>query len=418
MKKNYWWILGIFVWAPLVLYAFFSYSLTAPNLILSSWEPYWEWQLWMWKTFYNNRQLLTHTYLGLISLIWLAYFAFLWQLRQNKTPLPNSWKQWLVALLLAISPLLVANNALSYDVFNYMFNAKMVLLYQADPHQKVALDFSEDDWLKFMHNVHTPAPYGYGWTAISLLPSWLGQQKLAVTWLLFRSWSVMSWLALAGVYWWHARQTELENRDAVNWWSWAVILNPLLTLEIISNSHNDLWMMVPALVALLLASRPKTKLATLLLTGLLLAFSISIKWASLVLLPIWLLLILNKFTQFPKILKKYLKYWPVVAALCMFVPLFTARSQQFHPWYLSWVVVWLPLFPFERKSKLSTVLSAVAASIGVLAVSSLFRYVPFLYNNRYTDQILLQQKSITWAPWVVASILLLIWATIKVWRKK
>jgi hypothetical protein len=370
--------LGLYV-LLLAIYAVFSYGLTAPNLILSNWEPYWNFQTWMWKTFFNNRHLLTYSYIAIISIICLTYVKTLQALRN----IIFSTQQLILVTLLLATPLFISNNALSYDVFNYMFNAKMVLVFNADPHQKVALDYAYDDWTRFMHNTHTPAPYGYGWTALSLLPFLAGQEKFTLTWLLFRAMSVMSLIMLALLL---GKFTTSKQR----WWTYAVLFNPLLLIEVVSNSHNDLWMMVPAVASTLLIFKKPIPWSKAIASLILLLLSATIKFATITLLPIWLIQVFFKS-------KALEKYWAYLSSLALFSPLLTTRSQQFHPWYLPWSMVWLPWIP---KSPWKWGLLA-------LSISSLYRYVPYLWYGEYSPQILFQQKLITWVPWAICMIILI-----------
>ncbi|MBD3279175.1 MAG: hypothetical protein GF390_00505 [Candidatus Pacebacteria bacterium] len=375
----------------LASYAWFSYSLTTPNLILSNWEPYWRWQLWMWQAFFNNRDLLVKVYFSLIMLLFANYGLIIKFTRQLKA----KWQySWLVVFLLIISPLICSYNALSHDVFNYIFNAKMVWIYQANPHVKVALDYVHiDDWVRFMHNIHTPAPYWYGWTALSLLPYILGFNKFLPTWIIFRLFSVLSVGLLFAALQYLAHQ---QKKSLSLWQLSLVFFNPLFLIEIISNSHNDLWMLVPAMFSLaLVVPKQKTQLKTsqLLLSGLLMAFSISTKYATAVLLPIWLLLILNQQHWLTSIKQKlttlinqFNKHWPLLASMLLFLPLLTARSQQFHPWYLSWSLVWLPLI--NNKTWRNTLL--------LFSFTSLLRYLPWLQTGEFDELILQQQNLITW----------------------
>jgi hypothetical protein len=389
MKNNvnqWWWT--ILYTLSLLAYTVFSYSLTAPNLVFTSWKPFVDFQFFIWETFFNNIFYLKYAYIGCLTLVVTAYLLLL----RNLNAKSFSLKHLVVVLGLAISPLLISNNALSYDVFNYIFNAKMVLVYQSNPHEKVALNFAYDDWTRFMHNTHTPAPYGYGWTALSLIPYTLGTGRFVLIWMLFRLWSVMSLIMLALLFW---RYVPRENK----WWAYAVLLNPLLLIEVISTSHNDLWMMVPALFSLLLVLKKKTVLAVVLSLVLLLV-SVSIKFATIVLLPLWFLLVCRK--HFSGVGKMLVSHWALIATASLFPLLITARSQQFHPWYLTWILIWLP---FVKSS-------VWRWSIIVLSVSSLVRYVPYLWNGHFTDTILIQQKLITWLPWVLGILLL----SISRWR--
>jgi len=386
----------------LSIYSLFSFSLTDPNLVISSWQTYWQFQQWMWQTFFVQAQLLSQIYVAITIGLWLT-FGFVAYLSWRKIE-TISLKQGLILILAFSLPLLFSYNALSHDVFNYMFNAKMVVKYHSDPHQLVALDFAADPWTRFMHNTHTPAPYGYGWTGLSLLPSVLGSGKFLPTWLLFRLFSLGSLLLAQLCLWFIARKT---NRPALTWSKWLLFFaNPLILIEVVSNSHNDLWMMVPAVLSLGLLSTVKMTLISRYASLGLLVASISIKLGTLVLLPLWLLLLFQSYL--PNHEQGLLKrFWPLLASLLCFIPLLSPRSQQFHPWYLSWVLVWLPLFgpqlaDIVRDSKIKSLLSVLESSwiIAVIttSVAALFRYVPWLLAGGYSQTVVDQQRFISLVP--------------------
>ena len=397
--------------------------MTAPNLVLSSWPPYWEFQTWMWSTFFNNRPLLATSFLGVFVCLWLSYGLLLLALKRMGSQF--KMRQVLCVLLLSSSILFFANNALSYDVFNYIFNAKMVVVYHANPHIQVALDFATDPWTRFMHNTHTPAPYGYGWTFFSLLPFSLGLDKFLLTWLIFRAASVMSLVGTFGVLVWLLKKRNMKLTTQNVFSLSLVFLNPLILIEIISNSHNDLWMVGPAVVSLGVLAMITPALKTdginkkkwwLIISAVLLVVSISIKLATAVLLPVWVgmtgLALLNREllkpskmnAQMKTLLDLLEKWWPVLASILLFLPLLSSRSQQFHPWYLSWCLVWVPLFPSSTTSASKKIdqffhaLSEIWIYILIaLSFTSLLRYLPFLLAGEYTDQVQLQQKLITWS---------------------
>ncbi len=359
----------------LVLYAVFSYSLTAPNLVLSDWPPYWSFQTWMWETFFNNRELLTYTYLGLISSIFTTYFLLVKNWPKNK---PLSW--WLPLLIAA--PLLFSNNALSYDVFNYIFNAKMVSVYQANPHIETALNYSHDNWTRFMHNTHTPAPYFYGWTAFSLIPYFLGGGKFLPTLLVFKLFSFISLGLLS-----FSLVKSIKNK--YTWLIW-LLFNPLLLIEVVSNIHNDLWMMAPAIVGMMMISS-KRSLHRIFISLILLLISASMKLATLALIPIWLAIIIPWKTLMPKLHKLVTNNWALFSSIALFLPLLTPRSKQFLPWYLIWSLAWVPLI--SKKYNLWK------TSLIILSLSSMLRYLPYLWFGHYEDQVINQQLLITWIPW-------------------
>lgn len=392
------------------LYALFSFSLTDPNLVLLTWGPYQSFQTFMWQTFFQNAQLLTGSFAVLTVTLFITYCILVTRLKRynediSQSTFPQVLKIFMLFLLI-ISPLIFSYNALSHDVFNYLFNAKMVLTYQSNPHVQVALDFPNDPWIRFMHNTHTTAPYGYGWTILSLFPSLFGFGKFLSTWLAFRFFSLLSILGLLISLIFLAKKIKkpLKLQQLA-----TIFLNPLFLIEIVSNSHNDLWMMIPAILSLALASntkitRPNT-IRTLISLALLL-LSISIKFATIALIPVWFILIAENNLLFENI-ENHIKHplikrgivfassivskllnswWPLFASILLFLPLLTSQSKQFLPWYLLWSLIWIPFISWKPWKMLLLLFS----------ISSLLRYTPWLWAGNFETPVELQQKLITW----------------------
>ena len=192
-----------------------------------------------------------------------------------------------------------------------------------------------------------------------------------------------------------------------------VFLNPLFLIEIVSNMHNDLWMMVPGVISIALftslAPNKLPEIKKLLLAITLLGISISIKLVTVVLVPLAILIVIEKnflfriseylagkmpvFKAVPAQLlttfeSKLYRFVPLIASLLLFIPLFTVRSQQFLPWYLTWLLVWLPFI--ESKVWKTTIL--------LFSVSSLLRYVPWLWTGGFDGDVVMYQKLVTWLP--------------------
>ncbi len=369
--------------------AWWSWILTAPNLVLSTWAPYWNWQNWMWQTFYANRALICVLYAAIIS----ALLIIFWKItKEQKFARP---KHFLVTMCVTALPLLFSFNALSFDVFNYLFNAKMVAVYHANPHEQVALDFSSDPWTRFMHNTHTAAPYGYAWTGISLIPFYLSGGKFASAWLMTRGGNFLLLIA-TGIL---MCKWQKKIAGKYDFKSLALFFfNPLVLIELLMNMHNDLWMMWPALWALYLiypsqknGEWTKVKAGKIMLSAAALFFSMTIKYSTLTLLPVWLFLLILPWLKKNKLMKiKKLAYTYIFdgAAGLMFLPLLTSRAQLFHPWYLLWSLSFLPFC----KSKI------VQTSLLILSATSLYRYLPNLWVNGYETETLFYQQLITIVP--------------------
>jgi hypothetical protein len=345
----------------LFIYSVYSFSQTDPNLVLSSSFTFWDFQQSMWQLGYHNRPTSTLIYVSIIVGLFLIYRLILTQLK-NKALGP---RQAAIIFLLSIAALLPSYPGLSHDIFNYIFNAKMVVEYRANPHIQVALDFPSDPWIKFMHNVHTPAPYGYGWTAFSVIPYLLGNGYLQGELLIFRLVSIAALLLCLWLI------TQLQK---VSPFELALLaFNPLILIEVVGNIHNDIIMMAAALGGYLLISRGiQQKMWLKVLFGILLfSFSISIKYSSVLLLFAWLAWKISGKLTLPQ--------WSVLSQIA---PLITTRSQRFLPWYLTWSLVFLPLI----KSELWRNTMIAASFAGITS------YAFILYYGNYSPELLLNRS--------------------------
>ncbi len=395
---------SLFIYTFLIfVFSIWTYSLTDRNLVLFQWSPYLQFQNVMWSIPVTT---VTTAYSALILLLFSTYFLILHQSRKDK----EASQPWiLVCLIFGIS--VFAYNALSHDIFNYIFNAKMVIQYSANPHIQTALDFVSDPWIRFMHNVHTPAPYFYGWTALSLIPYVFGFGKFLSTWLLFKAWSLLGLTALVYIQWKFLEIFTQDKKTRIkNWLMFA--LNPLVIIETIMVGHNDAWMMTFALGGLyvLMNKKYKQSIPLMFISFTFLLISISMKYVTVVLLPVWMVLV---FSQQEYDFKKHLqgnaqKFIDVVtknvmeySSILLLLPLLTSRSQWFHPWYLIWSLTFLPFIKWKW-------LQALLIS---LSFSSMLRYIPWMWNGafEYTSDIHFQQRMITWVIGLLGVLMWLGW---------
>ncbi len=421
------WLLLSVLFVLYSFYAVWSYSLTDPNLVFTSWQPYWQAQQWLWQSIYANAQLQSALYVVLLLGIWVVYGLIVHQLASHFRSVLMQPKHWLVILAVA-TPLVISYNALSHDIFNYIFNARMIIQYGADPHVQTALKFVSDPWVRFMHNTHTVAPYGYGWTAITIIPYLLGFGKFTVTWILFKLSAALSLLLLAASTNWLSVQVR---KQPLSWPEVGLLfLNPLLLIEVLGNAHNDLWMMAPALVAVGIALRFGTKKLGWLF-GLILT-SVSVKYATLVLLPAFILILYAEniwerlrsrlLLRLPmqllvplierligdRVRKNIVGITATAAAILLLLPLLTSRSQQFHPWYLLWSLVWLPFISVRF----------VKVLLVSFSISSLFRYVPWIYTGGFAGETVSQQQLVTLVGGMVGMLLWFAWSSVRMRSKR
>ena len=362
-----------------VIFSIFSFVLTDPNLFLLKSDLFISFQTYLWKNILPMQNFRTIFYGSLIIAIFINYLLILknWP-KLNLDSKKNFWRFLIIISL----PLIFSYNALSYDLFNYIFNAKMVIEFGANPHVQTAINFPDEPMLRFMNNVHTPAPYGYGWTALSLLPYLAGFGKFLSTFLVFKLFALLSLLLTLLISEKFFKKVDYSKLA-------LLFLNPLFLIEILSSSHNDLWMLAPALLATYLATNfNNKKLLKIFLIIILMIFSISIKYATIVLLPFLICLIykdkLNKLIKLPYIFD--------LMSLALFLPLLTERSRYFLPWYLIWSLTFLPLI----KSKFLKNLLIIFSFSSLMRYLPWFYYLPWMSFHLDSSRLFPLQKFITW----------------------
>ena len=111
--------------------------------------------------------------------------------------------------------LIFAYPYLSSDIFNYMFDARIIFHYHLSPYTHKALDFPNDDWIRFMRWTHRYSPYGPAWLLLSLVPYVLGVGKFTLTLLAFKAF--ISAFHLANIY--LIYQTLKPKKERFSVWS-------------------------------------------------------------------------------------------------------------------------------------------------------------------------------------------------------
>jgi hypothetical protein len=308
-----------------LLLAIYSFSQVDLNLTLSSHPIYQSFQRQLTSLGYFNRPLSTAIYIFIVLLLVTGYWL-----------LANFKRIWLLIALTTVI-LLPSYPAFSHDIFNYMFDARIVTRYQLSPWEYKALDFPADTWTRFMRWTHRPSIYPPVWIGLSLIPSILGMGKFTLTLLLFKAMA-------AGFYLGCCKLISKLNPPALGLFAF----NPLVIIETLVNGHMEIAMAFFALLALHSIQRK-------LFSWLSLTTSVGIKYITIFLLPVM-------------INKKYLRpsVWLGIALLIAWVIYY-----GFQPWYLLWVLPFAYLLPVKSWEVKLVTFSSLAA---------LFWNVPFIYG--------------------------------------
>jgi hypothetical protein len=249
----------------------------------------------------------------------------------------------------------------SHDIFNYIFDARIITHYGLNPYQYRALDFPQDDWTRFMQWTHRTYPYGPGWLAITAVPSTLGLGKFLPTYLLFKLLFAVSYLAVSAAIF---QIAKLQNSNP----ALAVALfafHPLVILDGLISPRIDMVMIAFALwgVVYLLRDNNRSAIATLLISA-------SIKFASILFLPI---LWLN-----PSDHKKLFSYLFAAAVLGMVAQ--SIYSMTIQPWYFLLPLAVLPfMLPYYSVNK------TIAATL--IAIAPIWVYLYFISTGSWLPVI-------------------------------
>ncbi len=282
--------------------ALYSYSLIDLNLTLFN-HPLWNsFREFIIQIGYFKRDLSIGIYIFLIlSLFLLQALALKAKLNPVK-----------IAILIA-GVLLVSYPFLSHDFFNYIFDAKILTVYGKNPYLFRALDFPNDPYTRFMHWTHRTYPYGPTFLPITLIPSFLSFGKFILNFLFFKG-------MFAGFYLLMVFLMNRVNRR----WALVLAVNPLIIVEGLVSSHNDLISLSLGIVGIYYLFNKKDLLGRIffLLSG-------GIKYLT---LPF---VILSK----EKKLLNYLSLLGIVTGLSYF-----AFRSEIQSWYFLSLFAFLPFF--------------------------------------------------------------------------
>ncbi len=312
---------------------------------------------------YFQRPLSTRLYISFLVIFHLFYFFFLYLAHGKKI---NAKKAW--TLILATAAVLVFSyNTYSYDLFNYIFDAKIITHYHQNPYLRKALDFPGDPMLGFMHWTHRVYPYGPVWLVLTVPLSFIGLNFFLPTFFLFKL--LMAGSFLGTTYYIGKILKKISPEKEV----WGIIffaLNPLIIIESLVSAHLDIVMLFFAVWSLYQLINKKYIAAIVLL-----AISIGIKFATAVLLPVYLVVI---FLQ----LKNKKIDWSFVffSSLILMIGtvIYAARLSNFQPWYL---LEALFLAVFLSKNYLVFVPSVIIPFFALLT------YAPYLYLGNWDPPV-------------------------------
>lgn len=317
---------------------------------------------------YFNRPLSTLLFCLMVLIFFSLYLYTLKLAHSKKVSLA------MLISIIGLSALILtfSYNMLSYDLFNYIFDAKIFTYYHQNPYLHKAQDYPHDPMLGFMRWTNRTYAQAYGplWLLITLPFSFAGLHIFILTFYLFKLLMTVSYLGT--VFYLDKILQKLYPAKRLEGLV-LFALNPLVILESLVSSHNDIVMMFFAVLALYKMLNKKIGWAMIFLIA-----SALIKYATIVILPIFIWIYwLQKRNK--KAAPGYI-FNMIVIFMVGAITLAIFRTE-FQPWYLMYALTFLPLLTNKF----------LKGSIILLSFLAQLTYLPYLYTGLwnsfwFTDQ--------------------------------
>ncbi len=372
MDKSKLRLLKIFYSLNLLVLSIYSFSQIDLNLTLSSNSFYQNFQKQMIYLGYYNRPLSTFILTIVIAFLFLHYYLLYRCAKNNILKIKDIIQLVIITCII----LLFSYPAFSYDIFNYIFDARIFIKYGLNPYQYKALDFPADSWIRFMHWTHRTYPYGPVWIIATIPLYLLGFGKFVLTLLNFKLFFIICYLLNINILNKILLKLKYENRLAqIAFFAF----NPLIIIETIVSPHNDCLMLIGIFIGLYLWLKNRIVLSyvSLIISG-------GIKFLSWAIIPI-LYITKNRHWDFDKLMKIVF-----ISQLVLLLPIIYIREP--YPWYF---VTLIGIASLIKKTKFLIFLT-VGLSLGTLS-----RYLPFIYFGDYSPTVQQWQLYLTLSPFAI-----------------
>lgn len=348
---------------PIICLAIYSYSQVDLNLTLNQNPLYLLFQQKLTNLGYLHRPLSTFIYLALIVSLFIIYCLLFILVKKGKL----GKKAILPLAILTFLVLLFSYPAFSHDIFNYIFDAKVIWTYKQNPWKKAPFEFFGDPMLRFMRWVHRPSVYPPGWVGLSLPVVIFAFDKFILQLFLMKSLIALFHLGTAFLIF-RILSEVTPKKQLLGTVFFA--FSPVVIIENLISGHNDIAMSFFALLSIYLFLKKKWTFSFLSLL-----FSIGVKYVTAVFLPFWFLgyFLIKKRGKINFSLAFRILAWVSLLIFAIFVFKF-----EFQPWYLMWVI------PFAALAIRDKVLVGLTTA---LSIAALLRYAPFLYYGYYNPPV-------------------------------
>jgi hypothetical protein len=358
-------LFGCFVFVILSLF-FFTYTQVDLNLTLTKADFFQTVQKSFQYVGFYQRPCATIWFTLTIFSAYILYGLIIHYVSRHAVSIKHIWI--FIGCITIIG--VFAYPAFSYDIFNYLFTAKTVLVYGKDPYIVKPIFFTGiDPWLNFMRWTHLVSAYTPLWILLSTIPYLLGFGYFLLILLNTKILLAVFFLLTA---WGILKIVEIQNPKQKALALVVFACNPLVIIEAIVSPHNDIVMMACAMFAWYFYLSGRRYLSYLLL-----ATSVAAKLMTIVLYPV------------------AYKGWKKIPALCCMVLAMCIGfwKKELLPWYFLWVIPYVAVMSDVRE---------LVVFAGGMSLALVLRYAPFIYFGEYNAQMQEWRTIVTVIPLVGA----------------
>lgn len=319
----------------LLLFSAWSWVLVDPNFTLVAHADWTRFREYAISIGYFQRAWSAGIFVSLVVVLSVCSYLIIRLYRGPILPL---------AIVAGVLAGLFSYPALSHDVFNYIFDARIFTHYGQNPYLFRALDFPADPMIRFMHWVHRTYPYGPSYLLMSFIPSALGMGKFTATFFLFKLWHTLFFVFTALMLHRISRKAAL-----------IFVTSPLILVEGLMNTHNDFIALTLVLGGVIfLIENAHTRVHTQkkhknwLFAGLLFLTSAGVKFVT---APALLFFVAPHTMVMGWADKKgvhhdiAIRTWKLVLIGIALVLLLLVLRMEMQPWYFLNVFIFLPFIP-------------------------------------------------------------------------
>jgi hypothetical protein len=222
LTRKYWLLIVLFSIATLACAAW-TWVMIDPNFTLYDHADWAVFRERMIAIGLFNRPLSSQLYLTCMGLLTVLHLLIV-----RKVPALSLKQVTIFAIIIGVIAGICSYPALSRDLFNYIFDAKIFTFYGKNPYLLRAMDFPIDENLRFMHWIHRTYPYGPVYLLISFIPSFLSMGKFSLAFFLFKGMHVGLYaLSVWCIY-------KIKPAAAI-----FFATAPLVLIEGLMSTHND-----------------------------------------------------------------------------------------------------------------------------------------------------------------------------------